>query len=63
MKLSEQIAIQENLFMYNSVLYEKLYNHKCHVTQQELKYRFFTDDDYDYVEDKNLIKELDMHTE
>jgi hypothetical protein len=61
MQLSQEIAVKENLFTFNNVLYEKLYNHKCYVTQQELKYRFFLNDDYDYVEDEDLIKKLDKH--
>ena len=56
MKLSEEIAIKENLFTYKNVLYEKLYNFHH-------KYRFFTDNDtdYDYLECNKLIKELDYY--
>ena len=36
--------------MHNNVLYERLYNHKCYVTGEDLKYRFFIDEDeYDYT--------------
>jgi hypothetical protein len=49
-KLSKELAIEENLFMHNNVLYERLYNHKCYVTGEDLKYRFFIDEDeYDYT--------------
>mgnify|MGYP003110200071 FL=1 len=49
-KLSKELAIEENLFMHNNVLYERMYNHKCFVTGKKLKYRFFIDqDEYDYT--------------
>ncbi len=48
-KLSKELAIEDNLFMHNNVLYERMYNHRCHVTNEELKYRFFTGNDYDYT--------------
>ena len=48
-KLSKEIAIEDNLFMHNNVLYERMYNHKCIGTGEELKYRFFTENDYDYT--------------
>ena len=48
-KLSKEIAIEDNLFMHNNVLYERMYNHKCEETGEELKYRFFTENDYDYT--------------
>ena len=55
-KLSKELAIEENLFMHNNVLYERLYNHKCVGTGKELKYRFFIDEDeYDYT---NKLKQI-----
>ncbi len=49
-KLSKELAIEENLFMHNNVLYERMYNHKCIGTGEDLKYRFFIgQDDYDYT--------------
>lgn len=58
MNLSEEISIKENLFTYKNKLYERLYNH-------EYKYRFFirNNTDYDYVENTDLIKELDHFTD
>ena len=56
-KLIKEIAIEENCFTYNEVTYEKLFNHP-----HDLKYRFFTENDYDYVEDEELIKKLDILT-
>ena len=52
-KLAKQISIQKNLFTYNNTLFEKLYNHP-----QNIKYRFFFDEDYDYVESVELINKL-----
>jgi len=40
-KLSKELAIENNLFMHNNVLYERMYNHKCYATGEDLKYRFF----------------------
>ena len=54
-KLSKQISIQKNLFTYNNILFEKLYNHSH-------KYRFFFDENYDYVENNELINELNKFT-
>ena len=54
-KLSKQISIQKNLFTYNNILFEKLYNHSH-------KYRFFFDEDYDYIENNELINELNKFT-
>ena len=48
-KLSKELSIEDNLFMHNNVLYERMYNHKCEETGEELKYRFFTENDYDYT--------------
>ena len=49
-KLSKELSIEENLFMHNNVLYERMYNHKCFVTGKKLKYRFFIgEDEYDYT--------------
>jgi hypothetical protein len=51
-ELSKELAIEENLFTYKGVLYERLYNHKCIETGKELKLRFFIDqDEYDYVDE------------
>ena len=52
--LIKQITIKENLFIHNEIIYEKLFNHP-----QNLKYRFFTENDYDYVENVEMINELD----
>jgi len=62
-ELSKEIAIEENLFMHDNVLYERMYNHRCEVTNQELKYRFFTENDYDYtniLEHKLTISDREM---
>ncbi len=49
-KLSKELSIEDNLFMHNNVLYERMYNHKCEETGEELKYRFFIgQDNYDYT--------------
>ena len=56
-KLAKQISIQKNLFTYNNTLFEKLYNHP-----QNIKYRFFFDEDYDYVESVELINKLNKIT-
>lgn len=46
------IYIEENIIELRGQKYEKLYNHKY-------EYRIiFCDQDYDYVEDENLIQEL-----
>ena len=50
-KLAREIAIEEHCFTYDNVLYERLYNHSH-------KYRFFFDEDYDYVENIKLINKL-----
>jgi len=55
--LIKQITIEENLFIHNEIIYEKLYNH-----YDNLKYRFFTENDYDYVENVEMINELDRVT-
>jgi len=52
--LINQIAVKENCFTHNNVTYEKLYNHTH-------EYRFFTENDYDYVEDDVLIIKLDLY--
>ena len=55
-KLSKELAIEENLFMHNNVLYERMYNHYCIGTGEELKYRFFIgEDEYDYT---NKLKQI-----
>ena len=49
-KLSRELAIEDNLFMHNNILYERMYNHKCYATGEELKYRFFiAQNNYDYT--------------
>jgi hypothetical protein len=49
-KLSKELAIENNLFMHNNVLYERMYNHKCYATGEDLKYRFFiAQNNYDYT--------------
>ena len=49
-KLSKELSIEENLFIHNNVLYERMYNHKCFVTGKKLKHRFFIgEDEYDYT--------------
>lgn len=59
-KLAKEIAIEENCFTFNNVLYERLYNHPVNPLHPvNLKYRFFFDEDYDYVEDIELVKILD----
>tara|TARA_R100001463_G_scaffold111703_1_gene166597 strand:+ start:138 stop:296 length:159 start_codon:yes stop_codon:yes gene_type:complete len=46
------IYTEENIIELRGEKYERLYNHKY-------KYRIiFSDQDYDYVEDENLIQEL-----
>ena len=50
-KLALEIAIKQNCFTYNNVLYERLYSHYH-------KYRFFFDEDYDYVENIKLENKL-----
>ena len=50
-KLAKQISIKKHCFTYNNVLYERLYNHSH-------KYRFFFDEDYDYVENIKLENKL-----
>ena len=56
-KLAKEIAIEEHCFTYNNVLYERLHNHSN-------KYRFFFDEDYDYVENiklENKLNEIYKH--
>ena len=53
------IYIKENIITYNNKKYERLFNHSCFITGKELIFReIFNEDDYDYVEDEELIKEL-----
>ena len=55
-KLSKELSIENNLFMHNNVLYERMYNHKCIGTGEDLKYRFFiSQDNYDYT---NKLKQI-----
>jgi len=54
-QLIQAIAIEDNCFKYANDTYEKLYNHP-----HNHKYRCFKDNDYDYVEDVELIKRLDI---
>ena len=51
MQIHKEIAIEQHCFTYNNVTYERLYNHSH-------KYRFFFDEDYDYVENIKLINKL-----
>jgi len=53
-KLSKEISIEKHCFTYDNVLYERLYNHSH-------KYRFFFDEDYDYVENNELINKLNKY--
>ena len=55
-KFALSIAITKNLFLYKGNLYEKLDNNPY----QE-QYRIFLGNDYDYLEDKKLIKELNNY--
>ena len=55
-KFALSIANWNNLFLYKDNLYERLYNHPY----QE-QYRVFIDNDYDYIEDQELIKELNNY--
>ena len=48
-QLSKELAIENNLFMHNNVLYERMYNHSY-------KYRFFiAQNNYDYT---NKLKQI-----
>lgn len=48
------IYIQKHLIELDGKLYEKLFNHP-----QDLSWRvIFNDDNYDYIEDKELLKKL-----
>lgn len=52
-KQLKQLCIIKNCFIYESKVYERLYNCKH-------KYRFMiSEDDYDYVVDRNLRRRLD----
>jgi hypothetical protein len=55
-KFALSIAKWNNLFLYEDNLYEKLFDHPY----QE-QYRVFIDNDYDYVEDQELTKELNNY--
>ena len=55
-KFALSIAKWNNLFLYEDNLYEKLFDHPY----QE-QYRVFIGNDYDYVEDQELTKELNNH--
>lgn len=49
-----EILIKSDCVIYNDVLYERIHEHPTH------NYRFFFDvDDYDYLENDELEKELD----
>lgn len=56
------IYIEKNIIEYKDKKYERLYNHLVQVDENKYEYRdyrvIFSDDDYDYVEDKELIKKL-----
>jgi hypothetical protein len=55
-KFALSIAKWNNLFLYEDDLYEKLFDHP----HQE-QYRVFIGNDYDYIEDQELIEELNNH--
>jgi len=55
-KFALSIAKWNNLFLYKDNLYEKLFDHPY----QE-QYRVFIGNDYDYIEDQELIKELNNY--
>lgn len=53
LKNLSKLCVIKNVFYFEGRLYERLYNFKC-------KYRVFvSDDDYDYVVDRNLRRRLD----
>ena len=56
------IYIKDNIIKYKDNKYERLYNHLVQVDENKYEYRdyrvIFSDDNYDYVEDKELIKQL-----
>ncbi len=54
-QLIQAIAIEDNCFEYANDTYEKLYSNP-----NNHKYRCFKDNDYEYVEDIELIKRLDI---
>ncbi len=56
LKFALSIAKATNLFLYKGNLYEKLYNHPFNE-----QYRIFIGDDYDYLENEKLIKELNEY--
>ena len=52
--LSSELLIRENCIVIDGVVYERLFH-------EEHKWRFFLSyDDYDYVENPEEIKRLDM---
>lgn len=57
LKELNQLFVMKNVFLHEGRLYEKLF--KTHY--DGIKYRFLIrEDDYDYVVDKKLIKQLDL---
>lgn len=56
LKFALSIAKATNLFLYKGNLYEKLYNHPFNE-----QYRIFIGNDYDYLENEKLIKELNEY--
>lgn len=49
---------EENVFTFENKKYERLYNHPLNI-----KYRMIlSDDDYDYVDDEELINRLDNYS-
>jgi hypothetical protein len=50
-----QIYSYENVFTYNNKSYERLFNHPY----QERYRVIFNDDDYDYIEDEELLNALE----
>lgn len=51
----KQLCIVSNCFIFEARVYERLYNHP-----KRIKYRYMiSEDDYDYVTDRNLRRKLD----
>lgn len=53
---NSDLLIKENCLIVDNVLYERLYDH-----YSDERYRFFFScDDYDYLEDQEMIDRLDI---
>ena len=50
------IYTEENIFTHKNKCYEALFNHPYRETIRVI----FTDDDYDYIEDVELLNELQV---